>query len=259
MQRTILLFIFLILVPTSVPAAEEVVKIDTRPNVTLNLLIVSPTIKAETALIMFPGGSGHQQFEITDGVISKGNNFLLRTAPDFAKKGFLIVVVDAPSDRQREGMDDDFRMSKDHLQDTLKVVDYLTTKGYKSIYLVGTSRGTVSAAYLASELKHPNISGLVLTSTMRYSKYLRWIALNKVTCRVLIVHHRDDGCKLCPFDEASDMVTIFKQSPRVDFEGVTGGLPPKSDPCKPLSPHGYFGVESVVVDKISQWILRTKS
>ena len=123
-------------------------------------------------------------------------------------------------------MDDDFRMSKDHLQDITKVVKYLIAKGYKSIYLVGTSRGTISAAYIGAELKNSNIVGLILTSTMSYPKFLRWISLDNVTCPVLIVHNRQDGCKLCPLSDASDLVKVFKHSPKVNFESVDGGTYP---------------------------------
>jgi dienelactone hydrolase len=257
MLKTIMLFIYLLLVPTSVLAGEEIVKIDTRPGVTLNLLIVSPATQTDKALIMFPGGSGYNHFGTSDGLISKGDNFLVRTSPDFAKKGLLVVVVDSPSDRHAQGMDDDFRTSKTHLQDITKVVDYLTAKGYRSIYLVGTSRGTISAAYIGAELKHSNIAGLILTSTMSYSKFLRWIALDKVTCPVLIVHNSEDSCKTCPFREASGMIKVFKNSSRVDFVSVNGGSYPQSGPCEPLSPHGYFGIESEIIGEIVHWILNT--
>ena len=90
-------------------------KIDTRPGVTLNLLMVSPETQTDKVLIMFTGASSYNQFEVSDGVISKSKNFLVRTSLDFAKKGFLVVVIDSPSDRR--AMYDDFRTSKDHLQD----------------------------------------------------------------------------------------------------------------------------------------------
>jgi len=255
MLKKTIFIIFLILIPSCLFASEEVVKIDTRQGVTLNLLLVSPDTQTDKVLIMFPGGSGYNQFSSDNGVISKGKNFLVRTAPDFAKKGFLVAVVDSPSDKR--GMDDNFRTSKEHLHDITKVVEYLTSKGYKSIYLVGTSRGTISAAYLGAELKHDNIKGVILTSTMSYSEFLRWIPLEKTSYPVLLVHHRQDECKKCPFDEAARMVKVFKHSPKVDFEGVTGGAFPESGPCEPLSAHGYFGIENKVVDIIFNWISNT--
>ncbi len=255
MLRKTIFFVLLILIPASVLAGEEAVKIDTRQGVTLDLLLVSPDTQTDKVLIMFPGASGYHPFSSDNGVISKGKNFLVRTAPDFAQKGFLVAVVDSPSDRR--GMDYDFRTSKEHLQDITKVVEYLTSKGYKSIYLVGTSRGTISAAYLGAELKHADIKGIILTSTMSYSEFLRWIPLEKISYPVLLVHHRQDECKHCPFDEAAHMVKAFKHSPKVDFKGVTGGASPQSGPCEPLSAHGYFGIENQVVDIIVNWISNT--
>ena len=37
---------------------------------------------------------------------------------------------------------------------------------------------------------------------------------------------------------------------------VTGGLPPTSDACEPMSPHGYLGRETETVDAIVNWMLR---
>jgi hypothetical protein len=35
-----------------------------------------------------------------------------------------------------------------------------------------------------------------------------------------------------------------------------GGSAPLSNPCDPLSPHGYFGIDQKVVDAIARWIRR---
>jgi len=255
MMKTMLLLLFfcILLAPVSIFASEQVVTIDTRQGVTMKLLLVSPETQTDKAMIMFPGASGYRHFSSDEGAISKGRNFLVRTSPDFARKGFLVAVVDSPSDRK--GMDDNFRTSKEHLQDISKAVDYLTDKGYKSIYLIGTSMGTISAAYIGAELKNPAIKGVILTSTMSYSRYLRWISLDKTPYPVLIVHHKEDDCKAVnSYSEASRMTRVFKNSPKVDFVGVSGGQFPQSDPCESLSPHGYFGIENEVIDKIANWI-----
>ncbi len=255
LKKTVLAVVSL-LIPLAAFAAEEFVKIDTRSGVTLDLLVSAPETPNGTALILFPGGNGSDHFRVEQGVIKKGKNFLVRTVPDFTKKGFLTVVVGLPSDKPY-GMDDSFRTSDKHREDIAKVVDLITGKGYTSIYLVGTSRGTISAAYLSAALKHPSIHGVVLTSTMAYSKHLQWIAIDETNYPVLLVHNKDDACKETPYHEAKDLVKRFKNSPRVDLEAVEGGLPPKSEPCNALSAHGYLGIEGKVVDIISDWVLKT--
>ena len=36
----------------------------------------------------------------------------------------------------------------------------------REVYLIGTSRGTLSVAYLATVMAHPNVKGYVLTATL---------------------------------------------------------------------------------------------
>ncbi len=249
----LILIAICILWPFVSVAAEEVVTLDTRPGVTMKLLVSYPEKPSHAALLMFPGGEGYNQFSISDGEIRKGNNFLVRTIPAFTNKGFVVAVVDTPSDMPK-GMDDSFRESKSHLQDVMQAVDYLFAKGCSSIYLVGTSRGTISTAYLGAEMKHDGIKGIVLTSTMQYSRFLRWIPIEKTPYPVLIVHNSDDECKVTPYADASSLPKKFKGSPKATFQGVSGGLPPQSDSCKSLSAHEFFGIEDQVVTIISDWI-----
>lgn len=35
-----------------------------------------------------------------------------------------------------------------------------------------------------------------------------------------------------------------------------GGLPPRSDPCRPFAPHGFYGIEGRVVAAITGWMAR---
>jgi predicted alpha/beta hydrolase family esterase len=140
-----------------------------------------------------------------------------------------VGVVDTPSDMP-EGMDDSFRTSKEQLLDVTKAVEYLSSKGCTSIYLVGISRGTISVAYLGAEMKNDRIKGIVLTSTMKYSEFLRRIPIEKTPYPVLIVHNSDDKCKVTPYVEANLLPEKFNSSPKATFESVSGGGHPKSDP-----------------------------
>jgi hypothetical protein len=254
MLQTVRFVLLLMFIPVSAFTADEIVTLSTRNGVTIDLLISTPEAPNGTALIMLPGGDGSHHFGLRDGAIKRGNNFLVRTVPNFSKKGFLIAVIGLPSDKPY-GMDDDFRASKEHLQDITRVVHFLAGKGYSAIYLVGTSRGTISAAYLGAALKHGSVKGIILTSTMNYTEFLRWLPLEETPYPVLVVHHKDDGCKATSYFEATQLTKRLKKSPKVDFVGLEGGLPPKSGSCNALSPHGFYGIEEDVVDALSTWIL----
>jgi hypothetical protein len=232
-------------------AGQEIKAVATRPGVTVKVLLNLPEIPAKAVLLMFPGGNGAQMFKEKGGRIHLGRNFLVRTSPQFVKRGLAVALVDAPSD-QSNGMSAAFRNSPEHTQDISKVIDFLDAQALKPIYLVGTSAGTLSIAYLGMELKDSRIKGLVLTSTV--TQYVGGFRLNRIALPVLLVHHRDDGCKLCPFPEAVSLKTKLSGSHKVDFVEVRGGSPPQSGPCQAMSYHGFLGREDQVVQVIADWI-----
>jgi hypothetical protein len=46
----------------------------------------------------------------------------------------------------------------------------------------------------------------------------------------------------------------LRQASKVEIALLTGGDPPKSGPGEAFAPHGYFGVETQVVDTIARFI-----
>ena len=93
-------------------------------------------------------------------------NFLVRTRQLFADQGLLVVVVDAPSDRQSAPFLGGFRQKPEHAADIKAVIAWRERAGTVQV-AVGTSRGTQSAAFIATALEgSEGPDGLVLTSTI---------------------------------------------------------------------------------------------
>src|ERR1700690_3019937 len=248
-------------------AERSVQTIETRPGVTLSYLLDTPDVTAKGVLILFCGGTGEGHFAGSGTDVSLSDNFLARTSPDFVKKGFAIALVGVPSDHQ-SGMLDSFRTSPEHTADIQKLVQVLVKKNLGPIFLVGTSRGTLSAAYLATSIHDEQVRGLVLTSSL---SAVGSLPLQTVTIPVLIVHHGHDDCHSTPYEAAYSLKHSFVKSPKVDFVSVNGGAAgvgyyegrgkkrkggggSGSDPCKALSHHGFLGVEEHVVDVITDWM-----
>ncbi len=242
------------MVTSAIAGSYEAIEIvPTRPNVTVRLLVIKANSKPSTALILFPGANGSKHFGERDGRFWVSNNFLMRSARDLASAGYVVAALDAPSD-QSSGMSDSFRTSSQHAEDTRKIIAYLKEKHrVTSLYLVGTSRGTISVAYLASVIDDPSILGEVLTAVYPPAD-LGAVDFSEIDDPVLIVHHVHDPCRVTPYHGAVELKNRLTESSKVDLLGVTGGIPAASGPCEALSNHGFYGMEQPVVRVITDWL-----
>lgn len=248
------LLIVLASAATAVAGGYEAIEIvPTRPDVTVRLLVIKANAKPSTALLLFPGADGAKHFGEKEGRFWVSNNFLMRSAKDLAAAGHIVVAVDAPSD-QSCGMSDRFRTSPPHAKDIRKVIAYLKEKHrVSSVYLVGTSKGSLSAAYLASIFDEPAIGGVILTSVFPPSES-GGIDFTDIDIPVLIIHHLYDECRATPIQGAFELKKRLTESLRVDLVVVTGGSLAASSACNALSNHGFHGVEKPVIQVMKDWV-----
>jgi hypothetical protein len=99
-----------------------------------------PRADAMATLVLLPGGAG--SIGLRDGQPQSGN-FLVRSRELFRAQGFEVAIVGRPSDVN--DLDDAFRASAPQVEDLRHVVEDLRRRSGRPIWLVGTSRGTVSA------------------------------------------------------------------------------------------------------------------
>jgi len=235
--------------------SSRVVDVPTRSSASERLLILTPEAP-KAVVVLFAGGHGGLQLS-SEGKFGWGEgNFLTRTRELFVKAGLLVVIVDAPSDRQHEPYLSGFRQTKEHVQDISAILAWIKTETTAPIWLVGTSRGTQSVAYVATA-NPTNIYGIVLTSSILYdakSDAVPEMKLEKLQMPVLVVHHKEDGCSHCPFDLIPSLMNKLSASAAKELIAIEGGQT-KGDPCNAFGHHGFNGVEQEVVTKIADWIL----
>jgi len=147
-------------------------------------------------------------------------------------------------------LDDAFRRSNDHAEDTRVVVDALRKQFGVPVWLVGTSRGTISAAAGGLHLGKA-IDGVVLTSTMADVADL---PVDRFEVPVLMVHHERDGCRETFYREAKSTAAKIR-APRTELVAVSGGTS-EGRPCEAMAYHGFNGIEADVVARITDWILK---
>jgi hypothetical protein len=239
---------------------EQVVDIPTRPGVTQRVLMLGPE-KPLAAVVLFAGGHGGLQIGPSGDVRWGARNFLVRTRQQFASRGLLVAVLDAPSDRQEPPYLAGFRQTPEHVADVRAVIAWLRQKARVPVWLVGTSRGTQSAAFVATVLARDDggPDGLVLTSTILTDKPgnrpVPDMPLEKLRIPTLVAHHRQDGCAFCKFSDLPGLMERLAGAPRRELLAFEGG-DSRGDPCEAMAHHGFNGIEDQVVAKIAGWILR---
>lgn len=233
--------------------SEEIVVLPSANGATLPYLLSADLPadagKPQIAAILFNGGGGLIGLA-EKGIPQPGANFLVRSRARFVARGIPLALIDAPSDSR--GMSDNFRMSQRHFDDVAAVADDLQKRFPDTrLFLIGTSRGTVSAGYAGAALS-PRLAGVVLTSSIfnssRHDSGLAGFDFARIKVPLLFVHHVDDGCRFTPYHTAR---TLAGKYPLIS---VRGGREPRSEPCEAFSQHGYYGREEETVNAIADWM-----
>lgn len=237
---------------------RQVIDVPTRPGVMQRFVYLLPQHPIAT-LILFAGGQGGLRISAEGEFGGGSGNFLVRSRQLFVERGFAVAVVDAPSDRQTSPFLGGFRQTPQHVEDIRAVMAWLRQQAAIPVWLVGTSRGTQSAAFIAAQLERANggPDGLVLTSTiLRENKGGRAVPempLERLRIPVLVVHHEQDGCKLCAFSDVPRLMDALSAVSQKELISVRGGAN-QGDPCEAKAYHGYNGIEQDVVTRIADWV-----
>jgi pimeloyl-ACP methyl ester carboxylesterase len=242
--------------------SADLVSVQTPRGVQQTFILIAPSQKPVASVILFAGSHGALGLTGASSMNWGAANFLVRTRNMFAAQGFMVAVVDAPSD-QKDGMNAIFRMSPAHARDIEAVAAYLKQQADIPVWLIGTSMGTFSAAGGAIAAK--DVSGLVLTSTITRSKpdwkiaqshpdAVASMALSQISVPTLIVSHRDDECRSTPAAGAAKLKARLTNAAKVEIALLDGGAAAVSGPCEAKSQHGFLGIEAEAVDTIAKFI-----
>jgi hypothetical protein len=236
---------------------EEIVHVEVRKGVDEPVLLsmASKDQKPKRIVMLFPGGDGIMQIqEKSSGYWFKlWGNYLIRTRARFVDAEDIAVSVDMPSD-QYCCANDFFRLDAQHAADVGAIISALAARfPGAEFYLVGTSKGTVSAAALGARLG-AKVAGVVLTSTVtqdaRDGRGLSGFDFGTLKVPVLMVHHKSDSCRVTPY-YAVEKISQEYHFPLITVTGSEGAHGPD---CQAFAYHGYAGRENQVAAAIMQWV-----
>jgi len=250
-MRSLLLLILLLPAFPAYGSDERLVEVKTRPGVSVPVYLMKRT-DAVATVVLLPGGNGG--IGISGGVPTS-RDFLVKNREQFLDSGFNVAVVGRP--RDKKNLDLSARKGPEHLTDLHKIVEYLRRDAPLPVWLVGMSRGTVSAAAAAIAFGNEDLAGIVLASsvtdpTVPYA--VPRLRLGRIRIPVLVLHHEKDECDLCDPDGVDQIMAGLINTAVAKAVLVNNGRWPGGDPCTSSHWHGYSGMEEEAVDIISEWI-----
>lgn len=260
---------FAVASPARAETCGEVVAVATHDGTQTRVSLAGPSSGGRAALVLLAGGGGFLKLD-ADGCPRKlKGNSLVRSRPLFHDGGMVTALVDAPDDHQgNEGLGG-FRIEPAHAEDIGRVIADLRRRMGLPVWVVGTSRGGISAANAAARLTGPNApDGVVMTSPVTSGKVgaaKPWVAdtvfsvpLENARMPILVVVHADDQCIRTPPGLAADIVEKTSSN-REQVVTVTGGPGARGgdglEACKGRSPHGFIDQEAEVAAGIMRFIL----
>lgn len=223
---------------------------------------------ARTTLLLLPGGGGHADLDARGCPQALKGNSLVRSIPHFNALGFATALVDAPSTHQGEDGLGAHRTSPVHARDLALIVTDLRARLGGTVWVAGTSRGTISAVNLGALGQGPGApDGIVLTSIVTIGNPRArkpWggqsvfdLPLETIAVPVLLIGHEADACIGSP---ASQMERVARRlgAPRRQVV-VVGGGPGGSglsaaEACEGRSPHGFLAQEREVAEGMARFM-----
>jgi len=206
-------------------------------------------------IALFPGHPGIMKLREENGQprFEQRGNFLVRSRRHWLDAETLVVVVDAPSD-QWATFTQAFRETPRYGADVAALLGEVARRhGVEEWTFVGTSEGSVSAFHAAR--MNPQLARrAILTSSLfqptNNGPGLSWVSWDKLSSRLLWVHHESDPCKYTPYRDARR----FAERSKSPLLTVRGGGPGRGDPCEAQTAHGFAGVERETVLAMRSWV-----
>lgn len=180
------------------------------------------------SVILLPGGDGAIRAGDNGEINGLRGNQLVRTRHAYAARGLAVLVADAGTDLK-------------------SAIDYMAAIK-RPVVVVGTSRGTLRAAEGIARGARPDAlvltSGFLSPDSGSGSNVMSILGSPSALPRTLVIHHRQDGCKVTLPAGVDPFIKWSAGRARVSW--LTGGVE-QGDPCQAGGHHGFAGLDGQVV------------
>lgn len=180
------------------------------------------------SVILLPGGDGAIRPGDNGEINGLRGNQLVRTRQAYAARGLAVLVADSGTDLK-------------------SAVDYMAAIK-RPVTVIGTSRGTLRAAEGIARGARPDAlvltSGFLSPDSGSGSNVMSILGSPAALPRTLVIHHRQDGCRVTLPAGVDPFIKWSGGRARVSW--LTGGVE-QGDPCQAGGHHGFAGLDGQVV------------
>jgi hypothetical protein len=180
------------------------------------------------SVILMPGGDGSIRAGDQGDIHGLTGNQLVRTRHSYAARGLAVLVADYGTDLK-------------------SAVDYMASIK-RPVTVIATSRGTVRAAEGIARGARPDAlvltSGFLSADSGSSSNVMSIVGSPSALPRTLVIHHRQDGCKVTLPAGVDPFIKWSAGRARVTW--LSGGAN-EGDACEARAHHGFNGLDGQVV------------
>lgn len=240
-------------------AGDEISPVDGRvfdlrlPDHTSQRVLYAAPNRPRAIVVMLPGGGGDVGME-RDGTLRHDDNFVVRTRAQWLARGYAVLIPDAPGRVDLRGLRSSPQCGR--LVDDL--IGFARSQTPGPVFLLGTSQGSIAAMNGAAHASAGTLAGVVLTESVSRlgGSHETVFDADPQAVRVpaLIVANRDDACDVAPPEDAPHIAAALTHARSVKVLVVAGGIDKSNKPCGSLTPHGYYGIEAMVIGAIDNWM-----
>lgn len=235
------------------PAAAQAVAADLplASGNTERVLLIPASQQPRATVVLLPGGDGVIGIGPA-GSIDRSGNFLVRTRQSWLPRGISALVVGPMNGNSLLGI----RHTPAYAAALAAAIDFARSQSSAPVWLIGTSQGSTAAANGAAHLPG-RVAGVVLTASVternRSGETVFDADPGAIAVPALVVSNQYDSCVASPPGDGPRLLAALARAPRREFV-VVASSELRGDPCEAYSPHGYFGIEDQVIQRISDWI-----
>lgn len=219
-------------------------------------------------VVLLAGGGGVLDLGADGCARALTGNTLVRLTPRLQAAGLATALLDAPGDHRGEDGLAGFRADPRHAADIGRAVLMLRGRVAGPVWVIGNSRGTISAANAAARLDGAaRPDGLVVASVLTSGNAAgrkAWVAqtvfdlpLEAIRVPALLIAHGDDACIRTPPALAAKVAERIASERKqvVLLGGGPGGRGATGvEACEGRSPHGFVGQDDELLAGIVRFM-----